>query len=480
MSQLARPELRREISPWSLFALAFGTIIGVGWITVMGVWLTQAGPLGAIVGFVGGGLIMAVIGICYAEAAAMFPVSGGEVAYIYEMFGSRFSFAAGWILAFDYIALTSFEAISIGWILSALLPGFEGPVIYSALGEDVHLWALLAGIAVMALLVVINYRGARLASNFQGVLTLALLIATAAFVVAGLGWGDTANLEPAFVRDTSGAVWIGILAVLSTTPFWFAGFDTIPQAMGELEERADLRVIPKVIVLAVGLALVFYCLVILSTAMTLPRADLLGKELPVAGSFEAAFRSAALGKTVLIAGLLGLITTWNAMFFAATRLIFALGRGRMIPAGFGSVHARFGTPHVAIIFVGVLGSIGAFFGKNAIVPIVNAGAICLAFIFFSVVLGTILLRYREPGLRRPYRVPGGNAILGIAAVLAFVLLIISATEPFRANSGMPLEWMLILLWLAAGAVFWLLAGRTRNSVSESERRWLILNLDDDS
>ena len=474
-----RQELRREISAWSLFTLAFGTIIGVGWITVMGVWLGQAGPLGAVLGFIGGGLIMAVIGICYAEAAAMFPVSGGEVAYVYEMFGGKFCFAAGWVLAFDYIALTSFEAISIGWILSALIPGFEGPVIYSALGEDVHLWALLAGIGFMVILAVINYRGAKLASNVQGALTIALIVATVAFVAAGLSLGDTSNLKPLFVTDSSGAVMFGILAVLATTPFWFAGFDTIPQAMGELEERANLKLIPLVIVLAIGLALVYYCFVILSTAMTLPREQLLVQELPVASSFEAAFGSATFGKVVLVAGLLGLITTWNAMFFAATRLIFALGRGRMIPAWFGQVHTRFGTPYAAILFVAILGSFGALFGRNAIVPIVNAGAICLAFIFFVVVLGTIKLRYTEPDRKRPFRVPGGTAVLIVAAILALALLLISATEPLRAGTGFPLEWTLILAWSLAGIVFWLIARRTRDSVSETERRFLILNLKED-
>lgn len=470
-----RQVLRKDIGPWSLFVLAFGTIIGVGWITVMGAWLGQAGPLGAILGFVGGGLVMIVIGLCYAEAAAMFPVSGGEVAYLYEMFGRRVCYAAGWVLAFDYIALTSFEAISIGWVLSALLPGFGGPVIYTALGEDVHLWALVAGLATMAVLAAINYRGAKFASGFQAALAIVLLVATAGFVFAGLSWGEAVNLEPMFVAGASGSVLPGLLAVLATTPFWFAGFDTIPQAMGELEERAGLKVVARVIVLAIALAIVYYCLVILSTAMSLPRERLLALDLPVAGAFETAFGSAALGKLVLFAGLCGLITTWNAILFAATRLLFALGRGRMIPARFGAVHPSYGTPHVAILFVALLGGVGALFGRNAIVPIVNAGAICLALVFFAVVIGVIKLRRVAPARERPYRLPGGNAALTAAALLAFGLLLVSVSEPWRASEGFPLEWSLLLGWGAAGVVFWFLARGTRESVTEEQRRRLILD-----
>ena len=75
-----REVLGRGIRIRSLFSLAFGTIIGVGWITVMGAWLSGAGVMGAIIAFVIGGLGMLAIGLCYAEMAAAYPVTGGEVA----------------------------------------------------------------------------------------------------------------------------------------------------------------------------------------------------------------------------------------------------------------------------------------------------------------------------------------------------------------------------------------------------------------
>ena len=71
-----RPSLQRAIGKGQFFTLAFGTIIGVGWIIYLGYWLAPAGPLGAAIGFGAGTLLIALIGLCYAEMASMFPVSG--------------------------------------------------------------------------------------------------------------------------------------------------------------------------------------------------------------------------------------------------------------------------------------------------------------------------------------------------------------------------------------------------------------------
>ena len=71
-----RPELKRAISGFGFFALAFGSMIGVGWITALGGWFEQAGPVGAIVAFIAGGTLMLIIGLCYAEVTPMLPVTG--------------------------------------------------------------------------------------------------------------------------------------------------------------------------------------------------------------------------------------------------------------------------------------------------------------------------------------------------------------------------------------------------------------------
>ena len=475
-SERGREELGRGIRLRSLFSLAFGTIIGVGWITVMGSWLSGAGALGAIIAFVGGGLGMLAIGLCYAEMAAAYPVTGGEVAYVFEAWGARWSFATAWLLAFLYIFTTSFEAISVEWVVSALVPGFGGPVIYTLLGQEVRLWSLALGLAVMAVITLINYRGGKTAAWFQDVMTTGLVILTAIFVIAGIAGGSVANLEPTFVGTTPRAALIGVGVVLGTAAFWYAGFDTIPQAMEEVEEGAKLRLLPRVMGASILFALVFYCLVILAAAMSVPREQLLAAELPAAAAIESAFGSPLLGRVVLFAGLCGLITTWNAIFFAGTRIVFAMARAHMIPRRLARVHERYGSPSAAVIFVAIMGSVGTLFGRNAILVIVAAAAISAGLVFLVVVLGVIRLRATKPEQPRPYTVPGGRAFLYLSAVLALGLLGAAIWEPFHAAGGrIPAEWIVLGAWAVLGLVFYRVAAPLRRAVSDKQLRWLILS-----
>ncbi|MCZ0936565.1 MAG: APC family permease [Gemmatimonadetes bacterium] len=474
-----REVLGRGIRLRSLFSLAFGTIIGVGWITVMGAWLSGAGAIGAIIAFVLGGLGILAIGLCYSEMAAAYPVTGGEVAYVFEAWGARWSFAAAWFLAFSYIFTTSFEAISVEWVVSALVPGFGGPVIYTLLGQEVRLWSLALGLAVMAAITFINYRGGKTAAWFQDLMTAGLIILTLIFVVAGVVGGSVANLEPMFSGTTPGAALVGVGIVLGTAAFWFAGFDTIPQAMEEVEEGAKLRLLPRVMGASILFALVFYCLVILATAMSMPRAELLASELPAAAAIEAALGSPFLGRVVLFAGLCGLITTWNAIFFASTRIVFAMARAHMIPHRLAKVHDRYGSPSAAVIFVAVMGSVGALFGRNAILVIVGGAAISAMIVFLVVVLGVLRLRKTRPHHPRPYTVPGGRGFLYLSAVVALGLLGASIWEPFHGAGGrIPAEWIVLVVWAALGLVFYRAAAPLRREVSARQLRWLILSDED--
>ena len=132
----------------------------------------------------------------------------------------------------------------------------------------------------MLVITIINYRGGRTAAWFQDLMTAGLIILTAIFVFAGVTGGSVANLEPMFTGATPGAAFAGVAVVFATAAWWFAGFDTIPQAMEEVEEGSRLRLIPRVIGASIVFAMVFYLLVILATAMSLPRPELLASELP--------------------------------------------------------------------------------------------------------------------------------------------------------------------------------------------------------
>ena len=194
----ARPRLRKSIGGLGFFSLAFGSMIGVGWITALGGWFEQAGPIGAIVAFVAGGLLMLVIGLCYAEVTPMLPVSGGEVAYASKAYGTSKAFLIGWFLAFGYLSVSAFEAISIGTVLAYMFPAIDAWPLYDVGGSTVYGAHLLLALVFTAFITFINYVGVGVATRVQVVLTLALLACTVTFVVAGIWGGDVANLEPWF------------------------------------------------------------------------------------------------------------------------------------------------------------------------------------------------------------------------------------------------------------------------------------------
>ena len=134
LSTEARPQLKRVIGRLGFFSLAFGSMIGVGWITSLGSWFEKAGPLGASAAFLIGGLVVLVIGLCYAEVTQMLPVAGGEVAYAYKASGTSMAFGVGWCLALGYLSVSAFEAGSIGMVLAYIEPSLQVGPLYLAMG----------------------------------------------------------------------------------------------------------------------------------------------------------------------------------------------------------------------------------------------------------------------------------------------------------------------------------------------------------
>ena len=475
---IPRPQLRKAVSARQFFMLAYGTVVGVGWLVYPGVWLSTSGPLGAIAGFAAGGVVMLVIALCYAEMAGMFPVSGGEVAYTYEVYGLRLSFLCGWLLAFEYIAVTSWEAISLALIADALFPGISGPELYSVGGHPVRLGSLLIALGGMVLMTALIYRGMKLAARFQEVLTAVFIVSCAVFIIAGIAFGETGNLEPFFQRDQMGSVWPGILAALMTAPFFMAGFDTIPQVMEEKSPGTPMRRAALMMVASIAAGGAFYCLLILSVSMATPWQEAVRLEgLTTAATYESRFNSPLFGRIIVFTGLLGLITTLNPIFIAASRLVFALGRARMIPAGFSAVHPVFGSPGRAVLLVGLIGALGSFLGRGGLAPIVGMAVMCLATVFFFVCLGVLILRVKRPESRRPFRVPGGVFTAGLGVVGSLFFLAVTVYEPYANSDGFPLEWTLFIGGLLLGLFFWVMAGKVRTGVSEKERRRLILDVD---
>lgn len=469
-------QLKKALRASQFFTLSFGLIIGIAWIVMLGEWLNAAGPLGAIVGFIVGGMVMMLIALCYAEVGTMLPVDGGELAYAYEIFGLRTAYAVGWLLALGYVGIAAFEAISAGWLLSVIFPGLRGPTLYTIGADSVRLGPLLVGTVGMVCITLLNYRGIELAARFQDIFTHSKIGLALVFLTCGILFGKADHLRPLFQHTETGAIaWGGVFSVMVTAPFWYSGFNAIPQVMEEKSGQTGLRTVGRMMLLSLAVAIVFYCVVITSSSMAIPWRALVTHDLPTVAAFRTGLGSPILANLVLIAGLFGIFTAWNAVFIAGSRVLFALGRAQVISSSFGAVHSVFRSPFVSVFFVGTIGFFAVFLGRTAILPIANIGSSCFAFAFLITSLGMLRLRLSRPRADRPYRAPGGIFTALVAAAGSLFMLLMSLYQPYAAARGrVSLEWKLLLIWLVLGTILWFGAGRIRNRTSEIDRRQLIV------
>jgi basic amino acid/polyamine antiporter, APA family len=441
------PELKFELGSLQLFTFGFGTIVGIAWVVLMGQVLGQAGLLGVFIGLSIGALMMGVVGLCYAEVGTYFPVAGGEVAYVRQLFGVKTSHVLGWFLLLSCILVCGFEMVSVGWIISQLWPNIVHTRMYSILGSDVYLEPLAASIGVQAVIAAVNYIGARGAGRLQALTTGGKILLSACFIVAGLRVANTAYSKPLFVEDAAGSIWPGVISVVTIAPFWFSGFNAISQTLGERSRKVTAKHAANMIIISLAAAWVFYSLVLVSMSLVMPRQELLSYPLPTAAAFQTAFRSQVIGNIVLFAGLLGLVSTWNALFFSATRILLVLASDGFVSPTFRILHLRFGSPKNAILFLAVLIPILALLGKGVIGPLLSSFSIVMAGIYAMVCIGVIILRRRTrtgiaSGCSR-WTVLPYLALCACAAIEVFALI-----EPIRGwhHGRLPLEWLLLLAW----------------------------------
>lgn len=100
-------------------------MVGTGWLIVMDDWLRRGGPLGAVLGFALGGLLLVPIGYVYGRLVMAMPDAASEIAYTREVFGPNVSFATGWIMVLAYLPVCPWEAVAVGKILSYVFPRAE-------------------------------------------------------------------------------------------------------------------------------------------------------------------------------------------------------------------------------------------------------------------------------------------------------------------------------------------------------------------
>lgn len=412
---------KRVLNGRDVIMVAFGAMIGWGWVVSSGQWIQTGGAIGTAIAFCIGGIMIYLVGLTYAELTTAMPKVGGEQNFSYAAFGANGSYVCTWALLLSYIGVVCFEACSFATIMQYLIPDFLQGYLWTVAGFDVYLSWVAVAILASALILYINYIGTKRAAKLQNILTC-IIAGVGLLLVAGSAInGDSANLaSQPFVGDDTGSIFTNVLKVAIMTPFFLFGFDVIPQAAEEI--NVPLKKLGRLMVLSIGLAVIFYAMVVVAIGymLTPDQVDASMKEtgMVTADAFAAAFNNLALTKVLIIGGLCGIVTTWNSFLIGGSRLMFSMAQSKMLPGRFSKLHPEYKTPYLAILFLGVLSMIAPLFGRVMLVWIVDAAnfACCLA--YFMVAISFLRLRKTKPNLPRPYRVSNGRTIGTLAAVMA--------------------------------------------------------------
>jgi APA family basic amino acid/polyamine antiporter len=406
--------------------------------------LTRGGPLGGILGFAIGGILLLPIGYVYGKLVAAMPDASAEVAYTARVFPQPVSFFTGWMMVLAYFIVCPWEAVAVGRIAGYIFPALDSIELYRVAGKPVYLPHLAIGLGLTALLTVLNYRGIRLSATFQNWTTFGTLALFAIFVGFGVAHGSTRNFPPLFTHTP----FVSILLVLQIVPYFMTGYESVTKAAEEANPEFRSRGFFRAIWAAIIVGFVFYVIVIAAVGFVAPWRQLIGAPFMTAVAFEHAIGSRWIVSIILAAALLSLCKVFNGNFVAASRLLFAMGRRGLVDGRLASVHPQNQTPATAVVWVGIATGMCMFLGGAILVPISEVGSLASAIGWLAACLAYLWMH--PPALDR--WIAGTGVLVGLAMVLMKIL-------PFVPGHFSGWEWLSLGLWILAG--LWL--GRKSDS-----------------
>jgi APA family basic amino acid/polyamine antiporter len=460
--------LKRTLSALDLTLLGIGAIIGTGIFVLTGTAAAnQAGP-GIVLSYVLAGTACGFAALCYAEFAAMIPISGSAYTYAYATLGEIFAWMIGWDLILEY-AVGSMT-VAVGWsgyfqrILAGFgihLPAWMTASPDSAVGSLINLPAVLIVLGIMVLLVI----GVRESARFNAAMVAIKLAAVAFFIVMGVTYVKPENWSPLMPYGFSGVA-TGAAVVF----FAYIGFDAVSTTAEEAKNPS--RDLPIGIIASLVICTVLYLVVagILSGMIPVTHYRSLEAALPgvpiVAAAESTSFLNAPVAYALHVinldwaAGLVsagavaGITSVLLVMLMSQPRIFFAMSRDQLLPAGVSKVHPRFRTPYITTIITCVIVSVVAgFVPINILGEMTSIGTL---FAFVVVSIAVIILRVKRPEARRPFRVPLGFTI-PILGVAFCVYLMVSLSV---------MTWVRFLVWLDAGMVIYWFYGRTHSPLAD--------------
>ena len=429
--------LARTLRTVDYFTLGFGTMVGVGWLVLMDDWLGRGGPLGGVLGFVLGGLLLLPIASVYGRLVTLMPDAGGEVAYTAKVFPSWVSFVTGWIMMLAYLIVCPWEAVAIGRLASYVFPALNSMELYQVAGRPVYLPQLVLGLALTALITCLNYRGVRTSATFQNWTTFGLLALSVVFISLGFGRGTPHNWAPAF----SHAPLLSVLLVLQIVPYFMVGFESITKGAEEAHPAFRSLDFLRAMTAAIIVAMIFYAAVIAAASYVHPWKTLVSERFATAVAFEHAFGSRRIVAVIFAAALLSLLKVFNGNFLAASRMFFALGRRGLVDSRLSHIHPHNQTPDLAVLAIGLLTAVAVFLGDAILVPVTEVGSLAGACGW----LASCASCHRLQAAAR-------DRAFAVTGIVVSTALILMKLLPFVPGSFTRYEYLALVIWMALGLV----------------------------
>jgi basic amino acid/polyamine antiporter, APA family len=439
-------KLARKLHLFDYFALAFGVMVGTGWLVVMDDILQRGGPLGAILGFTAGALMLLPVGYVYGKLVQAIPDAASEVAYTARFFPPMVSFVTGWIMLLSYGLTCPFEALAAGRISGYLFPSMNTFELYRLGGYPVYLPHVVLGLAITAVLSWLNYRGIQASARFMKWTTLTFLTLVIIFALAGAKHGSVANLHPLF----SHAPLLSVLLVWQIVPWLLSGFESVGKCAEEASPGFREHDFSVAVILTILVGLAFFWFVILTVAYVAP-ADALNSPgpFPVAIAFERALHAHWIVDLIMASALVAVLRTFNGNMIASSRLLFAMGRRNLIDQRIGYIHPQNQTPSTAVISVGIATAAAVFLGQAGLVPILEVGAVASAVGWMAACASHFCMK---PGF-------AGRAA-AVFGVLVTSLMIVVKIIPVIPGHFTRYEWIALTIWVGIGALMRASATRT--------------------
>lgn len=403
--------LERHITGIDCVAIILGNVLGSGIFISPKSTLAHLGSTGgALVTWGVTGVFTLIQAMCYAELGTMIPKSGGDYVYIYEILGPL----AGFVCAWTHVMIVAASAnavmcrVAAVYILKALGMQCEEPL------------AISISVLIIVLFATLNSISSKLGTRIQGLFSLAKITALAIVISAGI-WnlfqGQTYNFQPEHVWEGQSLDPTQIAMGMMDSYFAFKGWElvnTLPEEM--VNPKRDL---PRAVIFSMTTATGLYVLINVAYLTGLSPVDMINSEAVAITFMEGTFGT--IGKwMVVISVALCSMGTINGSFLSDTKYMFAAGRVRQFPPLFAMIQLDFLTPISAMVFLAFMSIVYSLIPNAEMFQSYTSLAVQVKIMMGMCAL--LVLRWKQPNMERPVKVPIALVIITLLIMLALIIL----------------------------------------------------------